>query len=191
MSKPAKNQARLIDSSAVGRDGYVRVHPTWKTAQIHQMDSGGFGRQIGWLLGAMITAPIMLLVSKEFAFWQILLGIAIGAIVGALLGHLIAKAVWGRLKHEIDAINPRQVVATDVTPGTWMMTRNDGTNRAIRIESAAEPTEVPQIGNQPAPAQHVRFLTSTGRYVIMPADQEVTVVELAEEVDLPPVKPLA
>lgn len=190
MPKAAKNQANLIDSSAVGRDGYVRVRPTWKTSRIHQMDAGGFGRQIGWLLGAMITAPIMLLVSESFAFWQILLGIALGSILGALIGHLLAKAVWGRLKHEIDAIDPRQVVAANVTPGHWMMTRNDGTNRAIRIESAAEPAEVPQIGSQPAPAKHVRFLTSTGRYVIMPADQEVTVVELAEEVDLPPVKPL-
>ncbi|WP_106848943.1 hypothetical protein [Blastococcus sp. Marseille-P5729] len=191
MSKASKNQARLIDSSAVGRDGYVRVRPTWRTSQIHQMDAGGFGRQIGWLLGAMITAPIMLLVSKNFAFWQILLGIAIGAILGALIGHVLAKAVWGRLKHEIDAVNPRQVMSTEVTPGSWMMTRNDGTNRAIRIESVAEPTEVPQIGNQATPSAHVRFLTSTGRYVIMPADQEVTLVELAEDVDLPPAKPLA
>lgn len=189
--KPAKNEAHLIDSSAVGRDGYVRVHPTWKTTQIHQMDAGGFGRQIGWLLGAMIAAPVMLMIGKDLAFWQILLGIAAGTVIGALIGHTLARAVWGRLKKSIDAINPRQVVATDVAQGAWMMTRSDGTERAIRIESPAEPADDPQAEFRDEPVPHVRFLTSTGRYVTMPAEQEVTIVDLAEDVDLPAAKPLS
>lgn len=187
--KPAKNQAQLVDSSAVGRDGYVRVRPTWKTSQIHQMDAGGFGRQIGWLLGAFISAPLMLLIGHNLAFWQILLGIAAGSILGAIIGHSLARFVWGKVKRSIDAVNPRQVAATDVVVGDWMMTRNDGTNRAIRIESAAEPTDDPQAEIHDEPVPHVRFLTSTGRYVTMPSAQEVTVVGLAEEVDLAPIAP--
>ena len=181
--KPASHQAQLIDSSAVGRDGYVRVRPTWGAGQIHQMDAGGFGRYIGWLLGAMFTALLLVLVNDDLAFWMLLVGIAVGSIIGALVGHVLARFVWGRLKRSIDAVNPRQVLGRDVEVGSWMMTRNDGTDRVIRIQSEPQEAPDPEAAIHERPVPHVRFLTSTGRYVTVPAEQSITIVDLA--VDIP------
>lgn len=183
--KSTNNQAQVVDSSAVGRDGYVRVRPTWKTNRVHMMDSGGFGRYIGGLLGAMISAPILVALGDGLAFWQIVVGIVIGATIGITLGHVLARAIWGRVKRSVDAVNPRATVATQVAPGDWMMTQNDGTDRAIRIETPPEETDDPRAAVRESPEPHVRFLTSTGRYVTMPADQTVTIVDLAGDVDLP------
>ena len=181
--KYAKNQARLVDSDAVGRDGYIRVRPTWAASQVHQMDAGGFGRYIGWLLGAMFTALLLVVnLGEDLPFWVLLAGISIGSIVGATVGHVLARLVWGRLKHSIDAINPRQVAAQDVTVGSWMMTQNDGTDRAIRVESAPESTGDPEAAIREVARPHVRFLASTGRYITVERDQAITVVDLAEEV---------
>lgn len=185
--KHAANQAQLLDSNAVGRDGYVRVRPTWQVTQVQQMDAGGFGRYIGWLLGAMFSAAVLTTVASDLAFWVLLLGIAGGSIAGAVIGHTLARFVWGRLKRSINATNPRQIFASDVQVGTWMMTRNDGTDRAIRIESAPQETADPEAAIREHPVPHVRFLTSTGRYVTAPTDQLVTVVDLAAEVVLPAV----
>lgn len=187
--KHAANQAQLLDSNAVGRDGYVRVRPAWQVTQVQQMDAGGFGRYIGWLLGAMISAAVLTTVASDLAFWVLLLGIAGGSIVGAIIGHTLARFVWGRLKRSIDATNPRQVLASDVAAGSWMMTRNDGTDRAIRIESAPQETADPEAAIREQPVPHMRFLTSTGRFVTAPADQLVTIVDLAAEVAMPAVPP--
>lgn len=183
--KPARNQAQLVDSAAVGRDGYVRVNPTWGVSRVHQMDAGGFGRYIGWLLGAMFTALGMVLLNDDLAFWMLLVGIAAGSIVGAVIGHTLARAIWGKLKRSIDASNPRQVLGRDVTVGNWMMTRNDGTDRAIKILSEPEHAPDPEAAIHPNPVPHVKFLTSTGRHVTVPADQSVTIVDLATDVELP------
>ena len=181
----ARKQESFRNASAVGRDGYVRVHPTWKATQIHLMDAGGFGRYVGWLLGAMVTALVLVLTNDDLAFWKLLIGIILGSAVGAVVGHTLARLVWGRFKREIDAQNPRGVAAEVVRPNTWMLTLNDGTNRAIRIESAAEPTADPEAAIHAEPVPYVRFLTSTGRHVVVPAAQEITIVDLAEPVDLP------
>lgn len=184
--KPAKDQAQLVDSDAVGRDGYIRVRPTWAVSQVHQMDSGGFGRYIGWLLGAMFTALILVVYFGEnLPFWVLLVGITAGSVLGAFIGHTLARFVWGRLKRSIDAMNPRQVPGREIAVGSWMMTRNDGTDRAIRVESEPEPADDPEAAIREVARPHVRFMTSTGRYVTLPADQPITVVDLAAEVVLP------
>lgn len=183
--KHASNPAQLLDSNAVGRDGYVRVRPTWQAGQVHQMDAGGFGRYIGWLLGAMFAAAILTTIASDLPFWVLLLGIAGGSVAGAVVGHTLARFVWGRLKRSIDATNPRQVPARSVEVGSWMMTRNDGTDRAIRVESAPEATDDPEAAMHGKPVPHVRFRTSTGRYVTAPSDQLITVVDLAADVALP------
>jgi hypothetical protein len=184
--KHARNQAQVLDSDAIGRDGYIRVRPTWSVSQVHQMDAGGFGRYIGWLLGAMFTALLLVVyLGEDLPFWVLLVGITLGSIVGATVGHVLARFVWGRLKRSIDAVNPRQVRAREITVGSWMMTRNDGTERAIRVESAPQPTQDPEAAIRDVARPHVRFLTSTGRYVTVETDQPITVVDLAVEVAMP------
>ncbi|MFV0534264.1 MAG: hypothetical protein ACK5MR_11495 [Cumulibacter sp.] len=182
-SSPTRRQP--IVSSAVGRDGYVRVTPTWGTSQIHQMDAGGFGRYIGWLLGAMLTALALVLTNDGLSFWLLLVGIIVGSIVGAFIGHLLARAVWRRVKKSVTASNPRPVRGADVTIGDWMMSRNDGTDRALQIQSMPESTPDPEAALHAEPVPHVRFMTSTRRYVTVPADHTVTIVDLASDVELP------
>ncbi len=180
-----RKQESFRNASAVGRDGYVRVRPTWKTTQIHLMDAGGFGRYVGWLLGAMVTALLLVITDDSLPFWKLVVGIALGSTVGAIVGHTLAKLVWSRFKRQIDAVHPRRVRAAEAQPGSWMMTLNDGTNRAIRIESPAEPVADPEAAIHERPVPHVRFMTSTGRWVTVPQEQEITIVDLAETVELP------
>ncbi len=176
--KPQAPNRQQLRSQAVGRDGYVRVHPSWSgSRQVHMGDAPGIGRQIGWLLGAMIGAPIMLSIGRDLAFWQILLGIAISSVIGAAIAHVVFGLVWSRIKREVPATNPRTVAARDLKVGDWMMTQDDGTNRAMRVEVAPESIPDP-LADSREPQETVRLRTSTGRALILPAAQDVTVVDL-------------
>lgn len=148
------------------------------------MNGAGFGRITGWLFGGLVGAPILVLISDHLAFWQILLGCAISAVIGSVVGHFAAGYIWRRVRPDIDAINPRQMRALDLRPGYWMMTTNDGTDRAIRVDSLPEYTADPDAARHIKPVITITFATSTGRRLILPATQSITIIDLADPVDM-------
>ena len=169
-------------SRAATSEGYVRIRPTWHERQLEQMNAAGFGRITGWLLGAFMGAIIMINLSQTLQFWELLLGIGACSALGALIGHLLAPGVWRVVRPQIGASNPRSVPTLDLRPGQWLMMRDEGLSRAVQV------TGLPEYVDDPLPAvrddhhQSVSIPVSTGYPIVIPADFEVTVVDLAEPV---------
>ncbi len=154
----------------------------WHEHHLEQMNAAGFGRITGWLLGAFLGALVMITVSQSLPFWELLLGIVVCSALGALVGHLLAPPIWRLIRPQIGASNPRAVPTLDLRPGQWLMMRNDGLSRAVQVTGLPEYVDGPLLAVGDGADQSVSIPVSTGYPIVIPADFEVTVVDLAEPV---------
>ncbi|PRZ29279.1 hypothetical protein CLV47_13419 [Antricoccus suffuscus] len=168
---------------AVTSEGYVRVRPTWRGRRLQQMNGAGFGRICGWLLGAFIGVLVMLAISRELNPFVLVLGVALSSTLGCVIGHVLGTRIWAMVRPEIDALNPREVPAEDLRAGQWVMTVNDGTERAIEVRGTPERVLDPRAAVSDQPADTVSVPVSTGRPIVVPADFRLTVIDLATPVD--------
>ncbi len=182
-SGPKRSDKDQKRNRAVTSEGYVRVRPTWKGRRFQQMNGAGFGRILGWLLGAFTGVLIMLAISHDLNPFVLILGVAVSSGLGCVIGHVVSSRVWRHVRPEIDAINPREIRVADLHPGQWMMMINDGTERAIRVEGSPQRAADPRAAVSDQPADTVAIPMSTGRSIIVPADLLVTVIDLASPVD--------
>ncbi len=168
---------------AVTSEGYVRVRPTWRGRRLQQMNGAGFGRIVGWLLGAFAGVLIMLAISRELSPLVLVLGIALSSALGCVVGHFLGTRIWRMIRPEIDALNPREVPAEDLRAGQWVMAINDGTERAIEVRGTPERVTDPLAAVSDQPVDTVAIPVSTGRPIIVPAGFRLTVIDLATPVD--------
>ena len=180
-SQPAAKTKKR--NRAITSEGYVRVRPTWRGRRLQQMNGAGFGRIVGWLHGAFAGVLVMLAISRELNPLVLVLGIAFFSALGCVIGHVLGTYIWRMVKPEIDAFNPREVRAEDLRASQWVMTVNDGKERAIQVRGTPERVPDPRAAVSDRPADTVAIPASTGRPIVVPADFRLTVIDLATSVD--------
>jgi len=166
----------------VTSEGYVYVRTTWHAHPMAQMDASAFGRISGWLIGAFVGAAVMIHISSHFHFWQLLLGLAAFSTAAGVIGHFLAPAIWRLIRPQIKATNPRILTTLQLRPGQWLIAVEEGSTRAIQVTGLPEYVEAPTAFDSENAEEPVSVPVSTGYPIVMPADFEVTVVDLAEPV---------
>lgn len=146
------------------------------------MNAAGFGRIIGWLLGAFLGAIAMINISQHFPFWELLLGIAAFSTAGGITGHFLSPWIWHLVRPQVKASNPRTMTTLALRPGQWLMTNDEGLSRAIQVIGLPEYVGDPRPASRDESEQTVSVPVSTGYPIVVPADFEVTVVDLDEPV---------
>jgi len=163
-------------------EGYVHIRPTWHSYPRAQLDAAAFGRISGWLIGAFVGAAVMIHLSSHFHFWQLLLGLAAFSTFAGVIGHFLAPAIWRLVRPQIKAVNPRVLTTLQLRPGQWLMATEEGSIRAIQVTGLPEYVEEPTSSSSNKAEDPVSVPVSTGYPIVMPADFEVTVVDLVEPV---------